>query len=297
MPDFFHVAHEIVKSYSLAIGQRWRHAQQELTKATELLARHQGDSQRASDPRGASAGASAASRGDALGRGKPPLSGHLERLSLTLHPFLSRVDAPPPHSRKPTHGGGRGNRSVSADHQLPARHRHDQGPQAIPALRPRGYLVARGPPDLEPFLLSPMAAVGARVPPTYGLWARCLAPVSPTKAKIQAAGRTHLSSTPSLSSGPHVLRRTPGERPVKAFQRARRRRRAQRLSIADASQSRPAQTAYKGGPCCIIRCQLGWTRSVAFQTDSTLNGIIPYRLPPTTQNVCWNTNSTGAVGN
>src|SRR5215475_7718055 len=41
MPDFFHVVHEIVKSYSLAIGQRWRHAQQELTKAKELLARPQ----------------------------------------------------------------------------------------------------------------------------------------------------------------------------------------------------------------------------------------------------------------
>jgi len=32
MPDFFHVIHDIVKSYSLTIGQRWRHAQQELTK-------------------------------------------------------------------------------------------------------------------------------------------------------------------------------------------------------------------------------------------------------------------------
>ena len=32
MPDFFHVVHEIVKSYSLALGQRWRYAQQELTK-------------------------------------------------------------------------------------------------------------------------------------------------------------------------------------------------------------------------------------------------------------------------
>src|SRR5215470_18823442 len=42
MPDFFHVVHEIVKSYSLALGQRWRHAQQELTKAQEALARRQG---------------------------------------------------------------------------------------------------------------------------------------------------------------------------------------------------------------------------------------------------------------
>jgi hypothetical protein len=42
VPDLFHVVHEIVKGYSLALGQRWRHAQQELTKATEALARHQG---------------------------------------------------------------------------------------------------------------------------------------------------------------------------------------------------------------------------------------------------------------
>jgi len=41
MPDFFHVVHEIVKSYSLAIAQRWRHAQQELMKAKEALARRQ----------------------------------------------------------------------------------------------------------------------------------------------------------------------------------------------------------------------------------------------------------------
>ena len=46
MPDFFHIVHEIVKSYSLAIGQRWRHAQQELTQATEALARYQGGSKR-----------------------------------------------------------------------------------------------------------------------------------------------------------------------------------------------------------------------------------------------------------
>src|SRR5262252_314522 len=41
MPDFFHVVHEIVKSYSLAIGQRWWPAQQELTTAKEALTRLQ----------------------------------------------------------------------------------------------------------------------------------------------------------------------------------------------------------------------------------------------------------------
>ena len=42
MPDFFHVVHEIVKSYSLAMGQRLRHAHKELTQAKEALARRQG---------------------------------------------------------------------------------------------------------------------------------------------------------------------------------------------------------------------------------------------------------------
>ena len=57
MPDFFHVAREIVQSYSLAIGQRWRHAQQELTKAKEALVRRQGlHHTGASNPRGPSAG-------------------------------------------------------------------------------------------------------------------------------------------------------------------------------------------------------------------------------------------------
>ena len=34
MPDFFHVVHDLIKSYSLALGQRLRQAQQELQPAT-----------------------------------------------------------------------------------------------------------------------------------------------------------------------------------------------------------------------------------------------------------------------
>src|SRR3954463_2092444 len=45
MPDFFHVVQESVKSYSLVLGQRWRYAQQELTKAKAALARLQGSAQ------------------------------------------------------------------------------------------------------------------------------------------------------------------------------------------------------------------------------------------------------------
>ena len=49
MPDFFHVVHDLVKSYTLPIGQRVRHARQELTKAQEALARRQGQRQTAQE--------------------------------------------------------------------------------------------------------------------------------------------------------------------------------------------------------------------------------------------------------
>jgi IclR helix-turn-helix domain len=39
MPDFFHVMHDLVKSYSLAIARRVRHARQECTQAEEVLSK------------------------------------------------------------------------------------------------------------------------------------------------------------------------------------------------------------------------------------------------------------------
>jgi len=41
MPDFFHVVHDIIKSYSLALGRHRRHAHQALKHAQEALARCQ----------------------------------------------------------------------------------------------------------------------------------------------------------------------------------------------------------------------------------------------------------------
>jgi hypothetical protein len=41
MPDFFHLVHDIVKSYSLALGQRLKQARQELQQAEDRLRRHQ----------------------------------------------------------------------------------------------------------------------------------------------------------------------------------------------------------------------------------------------------------------
>jgi len=49
MPDFFHVTHEIIKSYALALGRHLRYAHQELTTATEALPRLQGRPHAAQD--------------------------------------------------------------------------------------------------------------------------------------------------------------------------------------------------------------------------------------------------------
>jgi hypothetical protein len=49
MPDVFHLVHEIVKGYALALGRRVRQAQKELTEAKEALARIQARPQAAHD--------------------------------------------------------------------------------------------------------------------------------------------------------------------------------------------------------------------------------------------------------
>src|SRR4029434_9473177 len=88
MPAFFHVVHAIVKSYALAIGQRWRHAQQELTKATEPLARREGRLQGEQATREArdlvEARQAEVTRWEEASH---IYRGHWERLSLSLHPF------------------------------------------------------------------------------------------------------------------------------------------------------------------------------------------------------------------
>jgi len=88
MPDFFHVVHEIVKRYSLALGQRWRYAQQELTKARAALARLQGGAQAGHAIREAQtlveARQAEVTRWEEVHH---TYRGHLETLSLTLHPF------------------------------------------------------------------------------------------------------------------------------------------------------------------------------------------------------------------
>jgi hypothetical protein len=90
MPDFFHVTHEIIKSYSLAIGRHLRQAHQDLTKATEALARRQGGPHPRADNDAPEARTVVAARHAEVQRWEAvqhTYRQHLETLSLTLHPF------------------------------------------------------------------------------------------------------------------------------------------------------------------------------------------------------------------
>jgi hypothetical protein len=95
MPDFFHVMHDLVKSYSLAIARRVHQAHQALKKAEEALSRQPG-------PPGPPQAPSAAEQAVEVQRATVQrweqvhslYRQHLETLSLTLHPFTIHDSAP-----------------------------------------------------------------------------------------------------------------------------------------------------------------------------------------------------------
>jgi hypothetical protein len=88
MPDFFHVVHEIIKSYARALGRHRRQAHQALQQAQEALARCQERPYADHDAREATR-VVAARQTEVRRWEEAHLSsrGLLETLSLTLHPF------------------------------------------------------------------------------------------------------------------------------------------------------------------------------------------------------------------
>ena len=125
MPDFFHVVHEIIKSYSLALGRHLRHTHQELKTATEALTRLQGRPHAAQDA--PEAKALVAARQAEVTRWEEAhhtYRRHLETLSLTLHPFRIADSAPQTSAQVASHLQA----TVEAIdvfaqcHQLPPRH-------------------------------------------------------------------------------------------------------------------------------------------------------------------------------
>jgi hypothetical protein len=157
MPDFFHVIHDIIKSYALAIGRHVRHAQQELAKATETLTRLPA--------------AYGAPEAQALGEAKQAevqhwkeVQGtsrqHLETLSLTLHPFRIADSTPQTSDQVASqlHAVVEAIEALARRQQLPARHPAMQKVRKqIPALAALvDYWWQGVRQDLEPFLLSPL---------------------------------------------------------------------------------------------------------------------------------------------
>jgi hypothetical protein len=234
MPDFFHVVHEIVKSYSLTIGQRWRYAQQELTKAQEALARRQ-----KLRPAGHATGEAKAlveARRAEVTRWEEAshlYRSHLDTLSLTLHPFRILGSTPQTSAQVESQltATVEAIEAFAWCHQLPGRHGAlAKVRKQVPALAALVDCWWQGVhQDLEPFLLSskwqawvhedllPMVYWATQVPRT-----RCRR----RKAKIQAAleaVRTRFERHPITQRlAPHVLAEWQAwatER-VKAFQRA-----------------------------------------------------------------------------
>jgi hypothetical protein len=234
MPDCFHVVHAIVKSYSLAMGQRWRHAQQERTKAKELLAR----------PQERLPGKQATREARVLVEARQAevtrweqathlYRGHWERLALTLHPF--HLSGSPPQSSAQVENQLMATveaiETFARCHQLPVRHAAmTKVRKQVPALAALVDFWWQGVhQDLEPFLLSPRWR-----PWVYecllpmGYWAhqvrrtRCRRRKAYMQAAWQAAQAAFDRHTITQRLAPHVLAEWHAwatDR-VKAFQRA-----------------------------------------------------------------------------
>jgi DNA-binding MarR family transcriptional regulator len=124
MPDFFHLVHEIVKSYSLALGRRMRQAHKELREAREAVARLQGRPYAAQEAPAAQA--LVTTRQAAVihwEEAHHTYRCHLETFSLTLHPFRIADSAPQSSAQIDSHlqAAIEAIEGFAQDHQLPAR--------------------------------------------------------------------------------------------------------------------------------------------------------------------------------
>jgi hypothetical protein len=125
MPDFFHLMHDLVKSYSLAIGRRLRQAQQELTHAEERLTRLPNRAPGRQDDREGAQGLQTR-RAEVVRwtEVQRMYRLHLETLSLTVHPF-NIDDATAQTSTQVArrlHAEVEAMEALAAHHQFPACH-------------------------------------------------------------------------------------------------------------------------------------------------------------------------------
>jgi hypothetical protein len=155
MPDFFHVMHDLVKCYSLAIARRVSQAHQALAQAEALLASRPGMAQDAAVKAEVEARGAEVQRWDAVQR---TYRYHLETLSLTLHPFGIADSAPQTSAQVASqlHAVVEGIEVFARHHQLPVRHdAMTKVRKQLPALAALVDFWWQGVErDLEPFILS-----------------------------------------------------------------------------------------------------------------------------------------------
>ena len=167
MPDFFHLVHDIVKSYSLALGQRLKQARQELQKAEDRLRRRQEGDTQARLPGGHASGGGAPCGGDALGSETTGVSAAARNPLPHAPSFCDRrFRTPDLHpGGSPVARAGRGHRSLSPRRAVAgAASRHDEGQKTVARCGgPGRFLVARRAPGFGARrCVSSLAAVGAR---------------------------------------------------------------------------------------------------------------------------------------
>jgi|GraSoiStandDraft_28_1057319.scaffolds.fasta_scaffold48045_1 hypothetical protein len=167
MPDFFHVVHDIIKSYSLAIGRRLRQARQELTKAQEALVRRQGLPQAVHEaPEAQTVVAVRQAEVQQWEDVQRTYRYHREMLSLTLHPFRLADSTPQTSAQVASqlHAAVEAIEALASRHQLPARHSAMQKVRTqIPALAALVDFWWQGVwQDVAPFVLSPLWRQGVQ---------------------------------------------------------------------------------------------------------------------------------------
>jgi Family of unknown function (DUF6399)/IclR helix-turn-helix domain len=237
MPDFFHVVHAIIKSYSLALGRHLRHAHQELKKATEALARLQGLPHTAQDALEATA--LVAARQAEMTRWEDAhhtYRCHLETLSLTLHPFRIADSAPQTSAQVESHLQAvvEAIDVFAQCHQLPLRHAAmTKVRKQLPALAALVDFWWEGVRrDVEQAAISPI----------WGQWAEeCLLPlvywehqVAHTRCARRKAKIQHALEAMQVAFGHHALTKCLPPQALKEWQdwATRRVRAFQRASSA-----------------------------------------------------------------
>jgi hypothetical protein len=160
MPDFFHVVHELIKSYSLAIGRHLRHAQQDLKQAQEALARLQERPQAAqAAPAAMALVETRQAEVQQWEESQRTYRHHLETLSLTLHPFRLSDSTPQTSEQvaRQLHAEVEAIEALASRQQLPSRHHAMQKVhKQVPALAALVDFWWQGVwQDVEPFVLSP----------------------------------------------------------------------------------------------------------------------------------------------